>query len=69
MVETTETKVDNELKSRIEVKQVAEAIQSMLLDEETKKKIRDQPPVPDPVTEDLAEPQILFLGTISMKPT
>ena len=30
--------------------------------------MREQPPVPDPATEELKEPQILFLGTASMKP-
>ena len=53
----------------MEVKQVAEAIQEMLLDKDIKDKIKAQPPVPDPVTEVLTEPQILFLGTVSMKPS
>ena len=40
-----------------------------LLDEETKGLIAKQQPTPDPMTEELKEPQLLFLGTVSMKPS
>lgn len=39
-----------------------------MLDKSIQKKIKDQPPLQDPLNEVLTEPQILFLGTSSMKP-
>ena len=41
VIETTEIKVDNEMKARLEVKQVADSLKQMLLDEGTKTKMRE----------------------------
>ena len=69
MIQRSEAAVSNDAKLRNEVKVIVDSLKQMFLDQEIQDKIRNQPSVPDPVTEKLWEPQILFLGTQAMKPT
>ena len=50
------------------MKKLAQELIETELSQEVKELIASQKPLPDPITEVIPEPQILFLGTASMKP-